>query len=38
VVDGNGDRVHLALEVEIDGLNRSRRPINESPFEVDINS
>jgi hypothetical protein len=30
VMDGNGDRVYLALEVKTDGLNRGRRPISES--------
>jgi hypothetical protein len=36
-MDGNGDRVHLAVEVETDGLNRGRCPISETPPEVDIN-
>jgi hypothetical protein len=38
VVDGNSNGVYLALVVEIDGTNRSKCPISESPFEVDINN
>jgi hypothetical protein len=36
VADGNSDRVHLALEIEVDGLNRSGHPICKSLFKVDI--
>jgi hypothetical protein len=36
VVDGNSVKVNIALEVKVDGLNRSRCLICKFPFEVDI--